>query len=173
MDTTEMFMEIDQATDEFVKLVNLAKIGGISGTDLQTQIKRVEGLMKLLIDCYGYHTKWERAFYLLKDKWSASIGKQTKKESKKLINPSIGKPLYSEEDLYILFAKYHEVDLQFEDKNDNDSEIKKIAEIVEDFEHRFECNFEEVTVENRGNYHLPDFDDKKIYLHYLNMKYSR
>lgn len=86
MDTTEMFIEIDQATAAFVKLVDLAKKEGIRETYLLTQIKRVEGLMKRLIDCYGYHTKWEKAFYLIKDKWAASIGKQTKKESKKSNN---------------------------------------------------------------------------------------
>ncbi len=168
-----MFIEIDQATSEFVKLIKLVKIVGIKGVEIRAQLNRVEGLMKRLIDCYGYHTKWEKTFFVLKKEWSITNKELTKTKTPEVANLSKDKPLYTEEDLHVLFAKYHQVYLEFENKNDYDSEIKKIAEIVEDYESRFRCNFSEVMSDNTSNYRLPDFDDNDIYLKYLNMKYSR
>jgi hypothetical protein len=173
MDTTEMFIEIDEASAEFIKLINLIRIVGIRDSDLNDQFKHVEGLIKRLMDCYGYHTKWEKTFYVLRSEWSIAVGGQIRMTSTELIKSSKDKPLYTEEDLHILFAKYHQVYLEFESKNDYDSEINRVAEIVKDFESRFRCNFSEVAGYNPTNYSLPEFDDNEIYLHYLNLNYSR
>lgn len=173
MDTTEMFIEIDQASAEFDKLIKLIKIVGIKDSELNDKFSRVESLMKRLIDCYGYHSKWENTFYMLKNEWSRAVGVQIKMKSVESAKSSNDKPLYTEQDLHLLFAKYHQVYLEFENKNDYDSEINRIAEIVKDFEDRFRCNFPEDCIDNIPNYCLPDFDNSEIYLHYLNMKYSR
>lgn len=114
-----------------------------------------------------------REYFFIMDRCSTTAGEPPNIESASVFNRLDDKPLYTDNDLHILFAKYHKVYLQFEDKNDYDSEVKIIAEIVTDFERRFECKFDDISPTNHSNYLLPDFDNRDIYLHYLNMKYSR
>jgi hypothetical protein len=67
MDTTEMYIKIDEATHEFRKLQHMVATQRIC--DIPRQCEIVDGALWAIKDAYGYIVSWESEFYTIIKKY--------------------------------------------------------------------------------------------------------
>jgi hypothetical protein len=67
MDTTEMYIKMDEATHEFRILQNMVATQKIFDIPKQSEI--VDGMLWYLKDAYGYIMKWEPEFRTIVKKY--------------------------------------------------------------------------------------------------------